>query len=69
MIQIIFHIRPKSIRIRVRFITKAGRGVFDRYNIVNGTDLKSASEKVKNLKWCERGELNPYGFLHWILSL
>ena len=20
------------------------------------------------LKWCERGELNPYGFLHWILS-
>src|SRR4030043_1794200 len=20
------------------------------------------------LKWCERGELNPYGFTHWILS-
>jgi len=19
-------------------------------------------------RWCERGDLNPYGFLHWILS-
>ncbi len=25
-------------------------------------------ERVAILKWCERGELNPYGFLHWILS-
>jgi len=32
----------------------------------NSGFLEDMAEDVEG--WCERGDLNPYGFLHWILS-
>jgi hypothetical protein len=40
----------------------------DLARLILPVDLQGKLLKIFGCNWCERGELNPYGFLHWILS-